>query len=197
MAPAGPSDPTPSNVTERRVPAKRKREPARSAGNSNTNTPNAYSRRSPPRQHQQRPREDPEDDDDMGDRTPPRKLKRPGAGARITPAQREAAEAARRKREDDERQALRERQQKMSSSEQVASHYNAVEQRGREWRQTESKIKGLRSLNNWIKSTLIQKFSRPEGRVEHFTVLDMACGKGGDLGEVGEGSAGSDFICGM
>ena len=65
----------------------------------------------------------------------------------------------------------------------MAQHYNAVPERGREWRSTESKIKGLRSLNNWIKSTLIQKFSRPEIPVEHMTVLDMACGKGGDLGK--------------
>jgi len=65
----------------------------------------------------------------------------------------------------------------------VAQHYNAVPERGREWRSTESKIKGLRSLNNWIKSTLIQKFSRPDMPVEHMTVLDMACGKGGDLGK--------------
>ncbi|KAK3099088.1 mRNA cap guanine-N7 methyltransferase, partial [Teratosphaeriaceae sp. CCFEE 6253] len=63
-------------------------------------------------------------------------------------------------------------------------HYNAVPERGREWRRTDSQIKGLRSLNNWIKSTLIQKFSRPDVPPQHgLTVLDMACGKGGDLGK--------------
>jgi mRNA (guanine-N7-)-methyltransferase len=38
-------------------------------------------------------------------------------------------------------------------------------------------------LNNWIKSTLIQKFSLPEISTPHLHVLDMACGKGGDLGK--------------
>jgi mRNA (guanine-N7-)-methyltransferase len=70
-----------------------------------------------------------------------------------------------------------------SGVEVIAQHYNAVPERGREWRSTESQIKGLRSLNNWIKSTLIQKFSKPEMPVEHMKVLDMACGKGGDLGK--------------
>lgn len=70
-----------------------------------------------------------------------------------------------------------------TAAELVAQHYNAVPERGREWRSTESKIKGLRSMNNWVKSSLIQKFSRPEMPVEHMHVLDMACGKGGDLGK--------------
>ena len=83
--------------------------------------------------------------------------------------------------EEQQRKDLLSRQ--ASGAELVAQHYNAVPERGREWRSTESKIKGLRSLNNWIKSTLIQKFSRPEMPVEHMTVLDMACGKGGDLGK--------------
>lgn len=83
--------------------------------------------------------------------------------------------------EEQQRKDLAARQ--ASAAELVAQHYNAVPERGREWRSTESKIKGLRSLNNWIKSTLIQKFSRPEIPVEHMTVLDMACGKGGDLGK--------------
>jgi mRNA (guanine-N7-)-methyltransferase len=82
--------------------------------------------------------------------------------------------------EEQQRKDLTGRQ--ASGVELVAQHYNAVPERGREWRSTESKIKGLRSLNNWIKSTLIQKFSQPEG-VEHMKVLDMACGKGGDLGK--------------
>jgi len=83
--------------------------------------------------------------------------------------------------EEQQRKDLAARQ--ASGAELVAQHYNAVPERGREWRSTESKIKGLRSLNNWIKSTLIQKFSRPDMPVEHMKVLDMACGKGGDLGK--------------
>ena len=65
----------------------------------------------------------------------------------------------------------------------VANHYNAVPQRGREWRSTESAIKNLRSYNNWVKSTLIQKFSRTEESEpgQKLKVLDIGCGKGGDL----------------
>jgi mRNA (guanine-N7-)-methyltransferase len=43
---------------------------------------------------------------------------------------------------------------------------------------TDSKIKGLRSFNNWVKSSTIQKFIGDE---RHIKVLDMGCGKGGDL----------------
>lgn len=81
--------------------------------------------------------------------------------------------------------------------------YNArpewVKERGRDWRQNESKIKGLRKFNNWIKSCIIQKFSpeelpqqeelgwgeepkEPEA-TKPLLVLDMGCGKGGDLGK--------------
>jgi mRNA (guanine-N7-)-methyltransferase len=158
----------------RRQPAKRKREtPAQrlaASKASRSNTPNAFARRSPPRNA-------PPPQDDDGDRSPPRKLKRPGARATVG---REQAGQMQRQIEEQQRKDLAGRQ--ASGVELVAQHYNAVPERGREWRSTESKIKGLRSLNNWIKSTLIQKFSQPEG-VEHMKVLDMACGKGGDLGK--------------
>jgi mRNA (guanine-N7-)-methyltransferase len=158
----------------RRQAAKRKREtPAQrlaASKASRSNTPNAFARRSPPRNA-------PPPQDDDGDRSPPRKLKRPGARATVG---REQAGQMQRQIEEQQRKDLAGRQ--ASGVELVAQHYNAVPERGREWRSTESKIKGLRSLNNWIKSTLIQKFSQPEG-VEHMKVLDMACGKGGDLGK--------------
>lgn len=56
-----------------------------------------------------------------------------------------------------------------------------VPQRGRDWRKTDSSIRGLRSFNNWVKSALIQKFSRPDIPVQNLLVLDIGCGKGGDL----------------
>lgn len=174
MASQEPDD-RPWDNGNRRQPVKRKREtPAqRSAANkvSRSSTPNAFARRSPPRNA-------PPQDDDDGDRSPPRKLKRPGARATVG---REQAGQMQRQVEEKQRKDFAARQ--ASGVELVAEHYNAVPERGREWRSTESKIKGLRSLNNWIKSTLIQKFSRPEMPVEHMTVLDMACGKGGDLGK--------------
>lgn len=181
-----PLDETQEDTTRKRVAPKRKREtPASRAakvGRPGTSTPSAYSRRSPPREAAPRP-PDPEadDDDNDGDRSPPRKLKRPGGGARVNAANREAAERERRQREEDARRAVQGRA--VNAADIVAEHYNAVPERGRDWRNTESRIKGLRSLNNWIKSTLIQKFSKPEIPTAEMRVIDLACGKGGDLGK--------------
>ena len=81
--------------------------------------------------------------------------------------------------------------------------YNArpewVKERGRDWRKNESQIKGLRSYNNWVKSCMIQRFSPEEKEEEEelgwgeeakapeqqkpLLVLDIGCGKGGDLGK--------------
>ncbi|GAB7337851.1 hypothetical protein MBLNU457_4248t1 [Dothideomycetes sp. NU457] len=108
-------------------------------------------------------------------RSPPRK--RPGAGARIDRDARARIEQQRREREEEERRAISARK----NDDLVASHYNAVPQRGREWRKTDSQIRGLRSLNNWVKSAMIQKFSRPDVPVQELLVLDIGCGKGGDL----------------
>ncbi|KAK5109967.1 hypothetical protein LTR62_006334 [Meristemomyces frigidus] len=182
------------NVTAPRPIQKRKREPgpARLPSNKSVRTsiPNAYARRSPPRngnrpqgENEQRrtskPRSPSPSRSRSRSRSPVRQLKRPGAGARVA---REQAETARRQREDAERANLASRQ--VTAAELVAEHYNAVPERGREWRRTDSQIKGLRNLNNWIKSTLIQKFSRPDiAPVDGLKVLDMACGKGGDLGK--------------
>lgn len=182
MAPSQPEAPA-SNVSERRAPGKRKREVPTSRSSARS-TPNAYARRSPPREQVKRQRSPSpiRNDPGAGDESPPRKQKRPGAGARRTFAERQAAEDERRRIEDEQRKEVANRQ--TSAAELVAEHYNAVPERGREWRKTDSQIKGLRSLNNWVKSTLIQKFSKPsEYATQSLCVLDMACGKGGDLGK--------------
>ncbi|KAF2621175.1 mRNA cap methyltransferas-like protein, partial [Macroventuria anomochaeta] len=111
-------------------------------------------------------------------RSPPRQRKRPGAASRLSVADREAA---RRRQLEREQEAARTAQQEAASRgvhDVVKQHYNMVPERGREWRQTDSKIKGLRSYNNWVKSSLIQKFIGDERNLK---ILDIGCGKGGDL----------------
>lgn len=115
-------------------------------------------------------------------------------------------DALRRRQEEREQQQQEEAQKVLFDRgvhEVVTQHYNTVPERGREWRKTGSKIKGLRSFNNWVKSTLIQKFSpdedflsrkgnnswdnqgapAPEEEEKKLLVVDIGCGKGGDLGK--------------
>ncbi|KAL4785219.1 mRNA capping enzyme-domain-containing protein [Aspergillus varians] len=132
-----------------------------------------------------------------------RQRKRPGGGARrglVDPETiRRRQEERDRAQEDD---AIRYSQGR-GVTDLVRQHYNAVPQRGREWRKTESKIKGLRSFNNWVKSSLIQRFSPDEEFTarsldtkdwangaapppmdeKRLLVIDLGCGKGGDLGK--------------
>ncbi|CAJ0914562.1 9051_t:CDS:2, partial [Entrophospora sp. SA101] len=62
-----------------------------------------------------------------------------------------------------------------SNSHVVERHYNEKREEGREKRM-ESKILRLRNFNNWLKSVLIGKHMAAGN-----TVLDIGCGKGGDL----------------
>jgi len=126
--------------------------------------------------------------------------KRPGQRARITDADREQIRQKQLEREKEAEAASAAR----GIHDAVRQHYNSVPERGRDWRKTDSRIKGLRSFNNWVKSTLIQKFSPNEdytpGAQERgerggmvfaegpdpahekgLLVLDIGCGKGGDL----------------
>ncbi|KAK6222729.1 mRNA cap guanine-N7 methyltransferase [Pestalotiopsis sp. IQ-011] len=126
-----------------------------------------------------------------------RKQKRPGRVARLSSAERDEA----RRRQDEREKAAAiaaEHAARGAINDVVRQHYNAVPERGRDWRKTDSNIKGLRVFNNWVKSTIIQKFSpdedhtpgaHEEGRDlagaggKELLVLDIGCGKGGDLGK--------------
>lgn len=67
----------------------------------------------------------------------------------------------------------------------VAQHYDSLPERGREQR-AESRIFHMRNFNNWIKSTLMNEYlekvkkSQDENQ-NRIKVLDVGCGKGGDL----------------
>ncbi|KAI9742979.1 MAG: mRNA cap guanine-N7 methyltransferase [Claussenomyces sp. TS43310] len=124
------------------------------------------------------------------------KRKRPTGRARITDAEREVI----RQRQIEREKELQAAEVPHGIHDAVRQHYNAVPERGQVWRKTDSRIKGLRSFNNWVKSTIIQKFSPNEDytpgaqesggmtfpgnpRDKGLFVLDMGCGKGGDLGK--------------
>ncbi|KAF3491321.1 mRNA cap methyltransferase [Arthroderma uncinatum] len=182
--------------------SKRRRQEERSQKNRKRGKtpPSAYSRRDAPVVETRRSpspiRRTPSPD------APVRQRKRPGGGARINTSN---IEALRRRQEERDRQLQADAQQAGHARgvhDVVRQHYNAVPERGREWRKTESKIKGLRSFNNWVKSTLIQKFSPSEDFLARHNdrdlagsasvapeeekpllIVDLGCGKGGDLGK--------------
>ncbi|KAI8894970.1 guanine-N(7)-methyltransferase domain-containing protein [Globomyces pollinis-pini] len=63
----------------------------------------------------------------------------------------------------------------MQNSSVVANHYNNRPDVGVKHRQL-SPIFHMKNFNNWTKSMLINQFTHP-----NYTVLDLCCGKGGDL----------------
>ncbi|KIW80260.1 hypothetical protein Z517_06875 [Fonsecaea pedrosoi CBS 271.37] len=153
----------------------------------------AYRRRSPPRERRKSP-------SPIRD-SPPRDIIRPG-GARGR-GRNVLAEQQRLAAEREQKQAGLHAQVNRGVQEVSNQFYNArpewVKEKGRDWRRNESQIKGLRTFNNWIKSCLIHKFS-PEEKTEEeelgwgeeakepaaqkpLLVLDIGCGKGGDLGK--------------
>ena len=115
----------------------------------------------------------------------PRPRKRPGGASRLTNHDKAVARDVLLKRQQEREQEAKKAAAIRGVHDVVRQHYNAVPQRGRDWRKTESRIKGLRSFNNWVKSTIIHKFS-PDASQESghmLRVLDLGCGKGGDLGK--------------
>ena len=118
--------------------------------------------------------------------SPPRKLKKPTI-------QRDPAEIAREKELQTEIQRLKEqdiaRDLEMRSrlapryqQDAVRQHYNERPEQDVHARQN-SPIFRLRKFNNWVKSVLIAKFQpEPDDDIPPGSlVLDIGCGKGGDL----------------
>lgn len=66
----------------------------------------------------------------------------------------------------------------------VAEHYNTLEEKGLDER-SKSRIVHMRNFHNWIKSMLINEYlSKIKDNKKHHEavrVMDMCCGKGGDL----------------
>lgn len=67
----------------------------------------------------------------------------------------------------------------------IAEHYNKIQDAGLEQR-NESKIICMRSFNNWIKSLIVNEFvalarENCHANPTSIKVLDVGCGKGGDL----------------
>ncbi|KKF97595.1 mRNA cap guanine-N7 methyltransferase [Ceratocystis platani] len=176
---------SPRNSSPRAPQRKRSRSHASDTGDANDDLPQPYNARAlhPAKKRAISPSEQ------------PRKQKRPQTRSRMTQADRDAI---RQRQLERERERERERtqteneyhhaQNRAGINDVVRQHYNSVPERGRDWRKTDSKIKGLRSFNNWVKSCIIQKFSpnedwRPGSRGDPLLVLDIGCGKGGDLGK--------------
>ncbi|KRZ59463.1 mRNA cap guanine-N7 methyltransferase, partial [Trichinella nativa] len=72
----------------------------------------------------------------------------------------------------------------MMNNSEIAEHYNRIPNSSKKERE-KSRILHLRRLNNWIKSILIhealRKVKTDRHRVGEIRVLDLCCGKGGDL----------------
>ncbi|CDO74870.1 hypothetical protein BN946_scf185004.g20 [Trametes cinnabarina] len=121
----------------------------------------------------------------------PRKRISPAASKRVEDLLGDGEDTAKREREDDPASEESPRKKRRTGDVAVVvEHYNARPDVGVAQRQ-ESPIIGLKNFNNWVKSVLITRFAHPalaaspsrdgpRGRMRG-RVLDMGCGKGGDL----------------
>ncbi|XP_066927102.1 mRNA cap guanine-N7 methyltransferase-like [Clytia hemisphaerica] len=95
--------------------------------------------------------------------------------------QNENPEAGEEKKKE-ENQAIKKKDESLGSA--VAKHYNEIPAGSRETRK-DSRIFHLRNFNNWIKSVIINeyldKIKRRKRTSDDINVLDLGCGKGGDL----------------
>lgn len=92
--------------------------------------------------------------------------------------------ATKRKHEDDDdegRPPIQKQRTPEHHSEKVASHYNALQETGLGAR-SQSRIFYMRNFNNWLKSVLIGEIlDKVRQSRKELCVLDLGCGKGGDL----------------
>ncbi|EMR09481.1 hypothetical protein PNEG_02068 [Pneumocystis murina B123] len=70
--------------------------------------------------------------------------------------------------------------QNQNVSDVVRRYYNERPEVGKKRRES-SPIIGLRNFNNWVKSALIRRFTKEFPKNIPLIVLDIGCGKGGDL----------------
>ena len=141
----------------------------------------------------------------------PRRQKRPGRRAQISASEREHIRQRQIEREREAaaaEAAEAERLRHRGINDVVKDHYNNVPERGRDWRKTDSKIRGLRSFNNWVKSCIIQRFSGDDDAApgarergmssgKKLLVLDIGCGKGGDLQKWQQAPQGVELYVGL
>lgn len=71
---------------------------------------------------------------------------------------------------------------KISDEERVAKAYNDMTKNAK--KVTRNLSKNIRNRNNWIKRFLIKQNIFPPGWIHGIKVLDLTCGRGGDMGKI-------------
>nr|XP_046273181.1 mRNA cap guanine-N7 methyltransferase isoform X2 [Scatophagus argus]XP_046273182.1 mRNA cap guanine-N7 methyltransferase isoform X2 [Scatophagus argus] len=91
-------------------------------------------------------------------------------------------EVMKRRREEEEEDDVPTKKLVTDHSVKVASHYNSLQEVGLAAR-SRSRIFFMRNFNNWLKSVLIGEILEQVRRAgsQRLSVLDLGCGKGGDL----------------
>ncbi|XP_061111452.1 mRNA cap guanine-N7 methyltransferase [Conger conger] len=86
-----------------------------------------------------------------------------------------------RERDDEDASPVKKLDTEEGHSQKVASHYNTLQECGLAAR-SQSRIFYMRNFNNWLKSVLIGEIlDKVRRRTGELSVLDLGCGKGGDL----------------
>ncbi|XP_018596964.1 mRNA cap guanine-N(7) methyltransferase isoform X2 [Scleropages formosus] len=119
--------------------------------------------------------------DESGSGTPSCSTERDSSSTRFTSASKRSHDREKDGREKDGESAIKKLRTQEGHSQKVASHYNTLQEHGREAR-VESRIFYMRNFNNWLKSVLIGEIlDKVRQSRQELCVLDLGCGKGGDL----------------